>query len=338
MIKNAETGIPLPIFIKGKVRDVYDLAELSSAYGDKLLIVSSDRISAYDLVLPTLIPNKGKILNQISKFWFAKTRAIVKNHFLTDQIEEYPSELFPYKSELEERSMLVIKTEKIPIECVVRGYLSGSAWKDYCQTGKVCGIFLPSNLEESQKLPEPIFTPATKEEGGRHDRNISFEEMAEIIGSPIVEGSPLSEKLREISITLFRFASRLLEKRGLILADTKFEFGLKTDSNGKKEILLIDECLTPDSSRLWDAPHQRNSESVREFPVGEGFIPHLRDKTSWTNLPVGGGPPSFDKQFVRNYLDSIGWNRKPPAPALPETIVRKTEAKYQEALERIVHA
>lgn len=296
MIKSTETKIPLPLFIKGKVREVYDL-------GEKLLILSSDRISAYDTVLQPLIPGKGKILNQISVFWFQKTKEIVKNHFLTDQIEKYPATLAPYRNELQGRSMLVLKTKKIPIECVVRGYLSGSAWKEYRQTGRVCGIPLPKGIQESEKLPEPIFTPATKEEGGKHDQNISFEEMAKKIGISV------SQKLREFSIALFNFASELLEKKGLILADTKFEFGIKADENGKKELLLIDECLTPDSSRLWEK----------------------------NQYQVGISPPSFDKQFVRNYLDSIRWNRRPPAPCLPATIVEQTRKKYQEALERIVN-
>ena len=289
----AETNIDLPLFIKGKVREVYDL-------GDKLLLVSSDRISAYDYVLPTLVPDKGKVLNQTSVFWFGKTKNIVKNHLISADAAEYPDNLKKYKNQVEGRSMLVIKTEKLPIECVVRGYLSGSGWKEYQSNGKVCGVELPKGLRESDKLPELIFTPATKEEGGKHDQNISFDEMAKILGKE------LSENLRKISIAIFKFASEYAATKGLILADTKFEFGL-LGSGGKKEIILIDECLTPDSSRYWEKSSYR----------------------------VGMSPPSFDKQFVRNYLDSIKWDRQPPVPALPDAIVQNTRKKYLEAYELI---
>ncbi len=288
-----KSELDLPLFIKGKVREVYDL-------GDKLFMVSSDRISAYDVVLPTPIPDKGKVLNQISVFWFGKTKHIVKNHLIASTVEEYPAELKKYKDQIEQRSMLVVKTEKLPIECVVRGYLSGSGWKEYQNNGKVCGVQLPAGLKESDKIPEPIFTPATKEEGGKHDENISFERMCEILGKE------LSENLRKISIDLFKFASDVVAAKGLILADTKFEFGLK-EMNGKKEIILIDECLTPDSSRFWEKDQYR----------------------------VGISPPSFDKQFVRNYLDAIKWNHAPPAPSLPDDIVSKTREKYLQALTRV---
>lgn len=290
----SQTKIELPLFIKGKVREVYEL-------GDKLLMVSSDRISAYDYVLPTLVPDKGKILNQISAFWFEQTKKVVKNHLVTALVDEFPKELQKYKDIIAGRSMLVWKTEKIQIECVVRGYLSGSGWKEYQKDGKVCGIPLPSGLQESQKLPEPIFTPATKEEGGKHDQNISFEEMCKLIGKE------LSEELRTVSISIYNFASQVVAKKNLILADTKFEFGLRRLDSGKKEITLIDECLTPDSSRFWE---------VRQH--------HL-----------GNSPPSFDKQFVRNYLDSIKWNRRPPVPSLPDDIVQKTREKYMDVFKCI---
>lgn len=284
-----ETKLDLPLFIKGKVREVYEL-------GDKLLLVSSDRISAYDFVLPTLIPDKGKVLNQISVFWFNNTQQIVRNHLVSANVEEFPAELQRYKEQLAGRSMYVQKTNKLPIECVVRGYLAGSGWKEYKESRTVCGIPLRAGLKESQKLDEPIFTPATKEEGGKHDLNISFEEMVQRVGKS------LSEKLKDISISIFRFASDVAATKGLILADTKFEFGLIGD-----EIILIDECLTPDSSRFWETGQYREGIS----------------------------PPSFDKQFVRNYLDSIQWNRQPPVPSLPEEIVRNTRGKYLEAYTRI---
>ncbi len=290
----AQSKIDLPLFIRGKVREVYDLK-------DKLLIVASDRISAYDFVLPTLIPDKGKVLNQISTYWFGVTNQIVKNHCISTTVEEYPAELKKYKKDLEGRSMLVRRTEKFPIECVVRGYISGSGWKEYCDNRKVCGIPLPDGLKESQELPEPIFTPATKEECGAHDRNISFEEMSQIVGKE------MAAELKRISIDLYKFAAKLLKSKRLILADTKFEFGTLTSASGKKEIILIDEALTPDSSRFWEMEQYR----------------------------VGISPPSFDKQFVRNYLDGIHWNRQPPVPALPQDVVEKTREKYLEAYRRV---
>ena len=294
MMTVTETELDLPLFIKGKVRDVYDL-------GGQLLVVSSDRISAYDFVLPTPVPDKGKVLNQISQFWFDQTKKVVKNHLITANVDEYPAELRPYRSKLVGRSMLVWKTEKINIECVVRGYLAGSGWKEYQKTQKVCGVQLPPGLQESQQLPEPIFTPATKEEGGKHDQNISFDEMAKIVGRP------LSEQLKDISISIFNFASQFVAKKGLILADTKFEFGIRRNADGSNEVILIDEALTPDSSRFWEKDQHK----------------------------LGISPPSFDKQFVRDYLDSIQWNRQPPVPELPEDIVRKTREKYLEAFARI---
>lgn len=290
----SEQKLNLPLFIKGKVRDVYDLE-------DKLLIVSSDRISAYDYVLPTAIPNKGKILNQISAFWFEQTKKMVLNHLITTSVQEFPEKIQIYKDALKGRSMLVWKTTKIPIECVVRGYLSGSGWKEYKAARKICGISLPQGLQESVKLSEPIFTPATKEDGGKHDQNITFEEMSAIVGEE------LGKELRKISISIFNFASQLISSKGLILADTKFEFGLKETAAGKKEIILIDECLTPDSSRLWEKEQYQ----------------------------IGISPSSFDKQFVRNYLDSIGWDHNPPVPQLPSDVVKKTMEKYLSAYHRI---
>lgn len=293
MTTATQPQINLPLFIRGKVRDVYDLE-------DKLLLVASDRISAFDVVLPTPIPDKGKVLNQISAFWFKRTEGIVKNHLISASVSDYPAEARKYKDQIEGRSMLVVKTEKFPIECVVRGYISGSGWKEYKQSHSVCGVKLPAGLKESEKLPEPIFTPATKEEGGKHDENISFERMCGIVGKD------LSEKLRDISIKIFNAASKIAGPKGLILADTKYEFGLLT-VNGKKEIILIDECLTPDSSRFWETSQYK----------------------------VGTSPVSFDKQFVRDYLDSIKWERKPPAPLLPDEIVKKTREKYLQAFTRI---
>ncbi|MBI2119819.1 MAG: phosphoribosylaminoimidazolesuccinocarboxamide synthase [Elusimicrobia bacterium] len=291
------TAIDLPLFIRGKVRDVYDL-------GEQLLIVSSDRISAYDYVLPTLVPDKGKILNQLSIYWFKQTETYLKNHFITADVKEYPVQLKKHEELLKGRSMLVWKTDKIPIECVARGYLSGSGWKEYRATGKVCGVSLPSGLKESEKLPEPIFTPATKEEGGKHDQNISLEEMKKILGEA------LSEDLKRISISIYRLASLKLFSLELILADTKFEFGIKKGTKGENQIFLIDECLTPDSSRFWEKKDYK----------------------------TGISPVSFDKQFVRDYLDSIRWNREPPIPELPNEIVEKTRAKYLEAYLRITGA
>ena len=281
--------LPLPVFIRGKVRDVYDL-------GDRLLMVASDRISAFDHILPTTIPDKGKVLTQLSAFWFKRFAALVPNHFISTSVDDFPSELAPYRSMLDGRSMLVRKTDKIAIECVVRGYLAGSGWKEYQQTQSVCGVALPSGLRESDRLPEPIFTPATKEEGGKHDENISFDRMVQLVGEP------LAGDLREKSVTLYHVAAHYAEARGLILCDTKFEFGVLDG-----ETMVIDEALTPDSSRFWDEEH---------------YAP-------------GRAQESFDKQFVRDYLESVHWNKQPPAPALPDDVVEKTRAKYVEAYERL---
>jgi phosphoribosylaminoimidazole-succinocarboxamide synthase len=277
----------LQLFARGKVRDLY-------AVGDLLLMVATDRISAFDYVLATGIPGKGRVLTQISLFWFDYLSDLVPNHLVTADVEKYPTELNPYREELRDRSMLVNRARMFPAECVVRGYLSGSGWKDYKQTGKISGISLPSGLRESERLPEPIFTPATKSMSGEHDENISFDQMVERVGGDH------AEDLRRLSLAIYAKASAHAGERGLILADTKFEFGLTA-----KGIVLADEVLTPDSSRFWPS---------------EGYHP-------------GAAQPSFDKQFVRDYLEAVGWNKQPPAPELPENVVRKTQEKYEQALE-----
>ncbi|MCM8778611.1 MAG: phosphoribosylaminoimidazolesuccinocarboxamide synthase [Candidatus Omnitrophica bacterium] len=285
-----ETDFPgLKLFKRGKVRDVYE-------FGDKLLIVSTDRISCFDVILPTCIPYKGKVLNQISRFWFDFTREIVPNHFITAEVERYPSEAQRYKEIINGRSMLVKKTKPIPIECVVRGYLSGSAWKEYQKTESISGIRLPKGLREAEKLPFPIFTPATKEEIG-HDINITQEFVEKKLGKEI------TQEIKEISLKIYAKASLYAEAKGIIIADTKFEFGMDGD-----KIILIDEVLTPDSSRFWPK---------------DGYQP-------------GKPQPSFDKQFVRDYLESLDWDKTPPAPELPEEIVKKTAEKYLQALKMLV--
>jgi phosphoribosylaminoimidazole-succinocarboxamide synthase len=272
---------------RGKVRDIYEV-------GNDLLIVATDRLSAFDVVIPTPIPDKGKVLTQLSLFWFEKLHGIVPNHILT--ATDFTGDLAPYATELAGRSMLVKRTEPIPIECVVRGYLSGSGWKDYQKTGKVCGIPLAAGLTESAQLPEPIFTPSTKATTG-HDENISFEEAATTIGES------LALRLRDVSIEIYKRAAAYAAARGIIIADTKFEFGLGPG----QELIWIDEALTPDSSRFWPAD---------EYEPGRA-------------------QPSFDKQYVRDYLERIGWNKQPPAPALPAEVVAATRARYREAYERI---
>ncbi len=271
---------------RGKVRDIYEVDE-------NLLIVATDRLSAFDVVLPTPIPDKGKVLTQTSLFWFDKLHGIVPHHVLT--ASEFTGALAPYANELAGRSMLVKRTEPIPIECVVRGYLSGSGWKDYQKTGRVCGIPLPAGLTESSQLPAPIFTPSTKATTG-HDENISFEEAASRVGES------LALRLRDVSIEIYSRAAAYASARGIIIADTKFEFGL---AGG--ELIWIDEALTPDSSRFWPAD---------EYEPGRA-------------------QPSFDKQYVRDYLERIGWNKQPPAPALPVEVVAATRARYREAYERL---
>ncbi|MGZ3538694.1 MAG: phosphoribosylaminoimidazolesuccinocarboxamide synthase [Thermodesulfobacteriota bacterium] len=275
---------------RGKVRDIYDL-------GDRLLIVATDRISAFDVVMPNPIPDKGRILTQLSKFWFDLTEEIVPNHVFSTEVEDYPKDCRPYQEMLRYRSMLVVKTEVLPIECVARGYLSGSGWEEYKKTGEVCGIPLAKGLLESSKLEKPVFTPATKAEMGLHDENISFEKVERIVGKE------LAQRLSTLSISIYEKARDVAEKKGIIIADTKMEFGLK---DGK--LILIDELLTPDSSRFWPKDTYR----------------------------PGGPQKSFDKQFLRDYLLSIRWDKSPPAPQLPEEIVQKTREKYLEAYERLV--
>jgi phosphoribosylaminoimidazole-succinocarboxamide synthase len=277
---------------RGKVRDIYDL-------GDRLLIVASDRLSAFDVVLPTGIPDKGRVLTQVSLFWFNLLRDVVPNHVLS--ATEFPANFEEYREELAGRSMVVRKTRPLPIECVVRGYVSGSGWKDYQATGKICGIALPSGLRESDRLPEPIFTPATKAATG-HDENISFEQAAALIGRE------LAERVRRMSIEIYQRATKYAEPRGILLADTKFEFGLLKNSAGVDELIWIDEALTPDSSRFWPAAQYQ----------------------------PGGPQPSFDKQFVRDYLERIQWPKTPPGPELPPDVVAATRAKYREAYRILV--
>jgi len=267
---------------RGKVRDIYDA-------GDKLLIVATDRLSAFDVILPTPIPDKGWVLTQLSLFWFDLLRDVIPNHVVSGT--ELPAAFDAYREDLAGRSMLVRKTEPLPIECVVRGYVSGSGWKDYQATGKICGIALPAGLRESDRLPEPIFTPATKA-ATAHDENISFERAASLIGNE------RAQRVRDISLEIYRRAAEYAEPRGILLADTKFEFGLL-----KNELIWIDEALTPDSSRFWPAAQYR----------------------------PGGPQPSFDKQFVRDYLESIHWPKTPPGPELPAEVVSATRGKYREA-------
>jgi phosphoribosylaminoimidazole-succinocarboxamide synthase len=274
---------------RGKVRDIYDL-------GDSLLIVATDRISAFDVVMPNPIPDKGRVLTQLSKFWFDLTSEIVPNHVISAELKDFPKECQPYKEILEGRSMLVVKADPIPIECVVRGYLSGSGWEEYRKTGEICGISLPKGLVESVKLEEPIFTPATKAEAGLHDENINFERVEKAVGKD------LAQRLKSLSIAVYKMARSFAEGEGILIADTKMEFGMR---DGR--LLLIDELLTPDSSRFWPKKEYRPGHSQK----------------------------SFDKQFLRDYLLSIGWNKSPPAPRLPEVIIQKTRKKYLEAYERL---
>lgn len=271
---------------RGKVRDVYDL-------GDKLLIVASDRLSAFDVVLPTGIPDKGKVLTKLSVFWFALMEGIVKNHILEVDVDNYPDALRKYDDALRDRSMLVKKAKVVPVECVVRGYLSGSGWSDYKKTGSVCGIELPRGLVESSKLERPIFTPTTKAEEG-HDMSISFEELVGIVGES------LSTKLRDLSIKVYEKGCEIAERKGIIIADTKFEFGMLGD-----EIIIVDEILTPDSSRFWSKKFYK----------------------------PGGAQDSYDKQIVRDYLNTLDWDKTYPGPELPETIADKARARYIEILE-----
>lgn len=294
-----QSSLPFPVR-RGKVRDVYDL-------GESLLIVATDRISAYDVVMPNGIPDKGKILTAISLFWFDKFAAQFENHLISADVGDYPQNVRPFRDQLEGRSMLCRKAKVIPIECVARGYLAGSGWKEYQKTQSVCGIKLPAGLRQCDKLPAPIFTPATKEESG-HDINISFEEAAERIGRET------ATTLRDRTLKLYTLAADYAASRGVLIADTKFEFGVVSESGGAVgqsggggKLILIDEVLTPDSSRFWPA---------------DQYAP-------------GRDQPSFDKQFVRNYLESQPWDKTPPAPRLPEEVVEGTRRRYLEAYEKL---
>ena len=289
---NDDAGLAgLNLIRSGKVRDIYDAGD------GQLLLVASDRVSTYDVVHPTPVPDKGRVLTGVSAFWFEHLADAVDNHLLSTSVADFPAAAQAHAETLAGRTMLVRELEIVPFECVVRGYLVGSGWKEYQQDGSVCGIPLADGLVEASKLPEPIFTPATKAEVGDHDENVSFEVMASRAGED------LANRLRDVSLELYARGSALAAERGIILADTKFEFGLDGDGN----IVLADEVLTPDSSRYWPA---------------DAWAP-------------GATPPSFDKQFVRDYASSTGWDKNPPAPALPDDIVTRTRAKYVEAYERI---
>lgn len=280
-----QTEFPgLKLEARGKVRDIYGA-------GDKLVIVTTDRLSAFDYILPTPIPDKGRVLTQTTIFWLDLLRDIVPNHFLSANVDDYPPEFHAFREQLEGRSMLVRRAKMIDVECVARGYISGSGWKDYNRTGAICGIALPAGLKESDRLPAPIFTPASKAQSG-HDENISFDNVSERIGRE------LAERLRSLTLQIYGRADSYAEERGIIIADTKFEFGFIGG-----QLTLADEVLTPDSSRFWPRA---------------------------TYAP-GGPQPSYDKQFVRDYLESIRWNKQPPAPVLPEEVARKTSEKYREA-------
>jgi phosphoribosylaminoimidazole-succinocarboxamide synthase len=288
LIRTEFTGLKL--FNRGKVRDVYET-------GRYLLIVASDRISAFDVIMPNPIPGKGEILTRMSVFWFKKMNDVIQNHMVSTDPVDFPDECGPYRDVLQGRSMLVKKARPLPVECVVRGYLSGSGWKDYVRDKTISGIRLPDGLKESSRLPEPIFTPSTKAPEGQHDAAISKKEMEGIIGTD------LTEKIVDISLSIYRKASKTAEDAGIIIADTKMEFGIYED-----RLILIDELLTPDSSRFW--PKDDYAE--------------------------GRGQRSYDKQFLRDYLLSINWNQRPPAPDLPDDIIEKTRQKYEEALNRFV--
>lgn len=285
-----QTDFPgLKLMARGKVRDIYDL-------GDTLLLVTSDRISAFDVIMNEPIPDKGFVLTQISVFWFRQMEDIVPNHIISTNVADYPAECQPYAAILEGRSMLVKKATPLPVECIVRGYISGSGWKDYKATGEISGIKLPAGLKESDRLPEPIFTPSTKADLGAHDETISFEKMVELCGRD------LAEKARDYTLKIYTRARDLADRKGIIIADTKFEFGVY-----QGELIIIDECMTPDSSRFW---------------LKEAYLP-------------GGQQPSFDKQFLRDYLETLDWGKCAPAPVLPQEILDKTADKYREALQRI---
>jgi phosphoribosylaminoimidazole-succinocarboxamide synthase len=282
VLSTAIEGLPAPR--RGKVRDIYELE-------DALLIVATDRVSAFDVVLPDGIPHKGRVLTQVSRFWFNYLSHIVPNHLVSVDVNDFPTPCRPYRDMLSGRAMLVKKAQPLPVECIVRGYLAGSGWQEYRASGTVCGIQLPKGLRESERLPEPIFTPSTKAEAGAHDENIPFSEVERLVGPP------LAAQVRDLSLALYRAAHAFAETKGFFLADTKFEFGLR-----EGQVLLIDEAFTPDSSRFWRA-----------------------------DIYQPGAPQdSYDKQIIRNYLISLGWNRKPPAPHLPPDIIAQAAARYQE--------
>ncbi len=286
----SETDFPeLKLLKRGKVRDVYDLDEY-------LLMVVSDRISAFDVIMPDPVPDKGIILTQISLFWFDVVKPLIQNHVVAYDVDQYPDACRAYADTLRNRSMLVKKAQPLPIECIVRGYISGSGWKEYTETGRICGIQLPAGLKESQKLPEPIFTPSTKAEHGEHDINIDFEHAARLVGMT------RAEKIRQLSVDIYKKGAELADQKGIIIADTKFEFGLVDE-----DVILIDEILTPDSSRFWP-----------------------RDTYS-----PGGSQKSFDKQYLRDYLNSLDWDKKAPGPSLPQDVIFNTRQKYIEALTQL---
>ncbi len=275
---------------RGKVRDIYDLEE-------RLLMVATDRISAFDVVMPNPVPEKGEILTRISLFWFKTMEPVVANHLISSDVGDYPEVCRPYGNVLAGRSMLVKKARALPVECVVRGYLSGSAWQSYLQTGAICGIKLPKGLKESDPLPEPVFTPSTKAESGTHDVNIDFDQVVERVGGGV------AEKIRNLSLRIYKKGVEIADKKGIIIADTKFEFGMDGE-----QLMLIDEVLTPDSSRFWPKTEYR----------------------------PGGPQKSYDKQYLRDYLLSINWNKTPPAPSLPKEVIQNTHQKYMEALAALV--
>lgn len=287
------TNFPtLKLTARGKVRDIYDL-------GETMLIVTTDRISAFDVIMDEGIPDKGYVLTQISVFWFRQMEDIIPNHIISTDVKDFPAECQQYAEILGGRSMLVKKASPLPVECIVRGYISGSGWKDYKSTGAICGIKLPAGLVESDKLEEPIFTPSTKAELGEHDENISFDRCVELVGQEV------AEKIRDVTIAIYKKARDIAATKGIIIADTKFEYGVH---NG--ELIIIDECMTPDSSRFW--------------PMN--------------SYQPGGPQPSFDKQFLRDYLETLEWGKSAPPPPLPDEIVRKTGEKYMEALVRLTAA
>lgn len=279
----------LKLAARGKVRDIYDL-------GETLLIVTTDRISAFDVIMDEGIPHKGYVLTQISAFWFRQMEDIIPNHIISTEVKDFPAQCQRYADILEGRSMLVRKAAPLPVECIVRGYISGSGWKDYQKTGAICGIQLPEGMLESAKLEQPIFTPSTKADLGEHDENISFDQCVELVGQD------LAEKIRDATIAIYKRARDIAAEKGIIIADTKFEYGICNN-----QLIIIDECMTPDSSRFWPQ----------------------------ASYQPGGAQPSFDKQFLRDYLETLDWGKTAPPPALPEEIVRKTGEKYMEALVRL---